>query len=241
MSTGNRSAAPLPTISEQVAAQLGGWRGAVETTVPIVAFIAVNAGLEPLAKAFGWDAGLTGALGAKYDLKVAVSIAVLVAVGIAARRLAQKRTVRHSVNGLVGVGLGAWLAWRSGEARDFYLPGIWYGLAYGVVLLATAASRWPLVGWIWSVMADGGKHDWRDSPRLMRTFRWLTLVWGTVWLIKVGIQLVFYQLGSEAGLAITRLVFGYPPYLVLLLLTMWAVRRVKAAEAAAEPIPAPRV
>ncbi|GGK38862.1 hypothetical protein GCM10010124_34600 [Pilimelia terevasa] len=232
MSSDDRPApAPLPTISEQVSQQLGGWRGAAEATVPIVAFIVVNAAAKPLAAALGWTDGLTDALGGKYALKLAVLVAIAVALGVALRRLSQKRTVRHTVNGLVGVALGAWLAWRSGEARDFYLPGILYGLAYGAVLLLSAFSRWPAVGWIWSVMADGGRHDWRRSPRMMATFRWLTVVWGAVWLLKVGVQVIFYLRESETGLAVTRLVFGYPPYLVLLALTMWAVRRVRAREA----------
>ena len=36
----------------------------------------------------------------------------------------QRKPVRHAVNGLFGIAIGAFIAWRTGEARDFYLPGI---------------------------------------------------------------------------------------------------------------------
>ena len=141
-------------------------------------------------------------------------------------RLSQSRPVRHAVTGLFGVGLGALLAWRSGDAKDFYLPGILYGIAYGLALLGSAAIRQPLVGWIWSVIAAGGRSDWRQDPRLVRTFGWLTVLWGVVWLAKVGVQAGFYLANMETALGVARLALGYPPYALLLAITIWTVRRV---------------
>ena len=74
------------------------------------------------------------------------------------------------MNGLFGIGIGAFIAWRSGNPRDFYLPGILYGIVYGLVLLGSAVIRQPLVGWIWSIIAGGGRSEWRHDPRLVRTF-----------------------------------------------------------------------
>ena len=84
---------------------------------------------------------------------------------IAGLRLAQRRPIRHAMNGLFGVGIGAWLAWRTGDERDFYLPGILYGIGYGVALLLSAVIRQPLVGWIWSVLVGGGRSEWRRTTR----------------------------------------------------------------------------
>jgi Protein of unknown function (DUF3159) len=207
--------APLPSMTEQMAEQLGGWRGMVESSIPLVIFVLVNI----IA-----------------DLRPALIASVSVAVAIAIGRLTQRRPVRHAVNGLVGIGIGAFLAWRSGDGRDFYLPGILYGVFYGLLLLASAAVRQPLVGWIWSVLVAGGKSEWRQDARLVHTFTWLTVLWGVVWLIKVGVQAGFYVAGMETALGVSRLVLGYPPYALLLAITIWTVRRVTRE---APPVPAP--
>ncbi|MER7456944.1 DUF3159 domain-containing protein [Micromonospora sp. NPDC126480] len=196
---------PLPTIAEQMADQLGGWRGLLESSIPVVVFVVAN---------------IIG------DLRPAVIASVGVAVAIAVLRLAQRRPIRHAVNGLFGIAIGAAIAWRTGDERDFYLPGILYGIGYGLVLLLSAAIRQPLVGWIWSVLVAKGASEWRQDPRLVRTFTGLTVLWGVVWLAKVGVQAGLYLAEQDTALGIARLVLGYPPYVLLLLFTVWTVRRV---------------
>lgn len=200
----------LPTLTEQMAEQLGGWRGMVEASIPVLVFVVVNIVAE---------------------LRPAVIASVVVAVVIAVVRLLQRRPIRHAVNGLFGIGIGALIAWRTGDERDFYLPGILYGIAYGLVLLGSAAIRQPLVGWIWSIIAAGGRSEWRQDPRLVRTFNWLTVLWGVVWLAKVGVQAGLYLADKDTALGIARLALGYPPYALLLVITIWAVRRVNRAPA----------
>jgi len=179
-STGEHPASPderLPSFSEQIAEQLGGWRGLVESSIPVAVFVLVNI-------VASLNAALIGSAG--------------VAVAIAVWRLSRRQPIRHAVNGLVGIGIGAIIAWRTGEEKDFYLPGILYGLAYGAALLASVALRMPLVGWIWSV----------------------------VWVAKVGVQAGLYLADQATALGVARLLLGYPPYALLLAITVWTVRRV---------------
>ncbi|WP_089153823.1 DUF3159 domain-containing protein [Micromonospora sp. NBS 11-29] len=206
----------LPTIAEQMADQLGGWRGLVESSIPVVVFVIANV------------------LG---ELRPAVIAAVVVALLIAGLRLAQRRPVRHAINGLFGIGVGALFALRSGDARDFYLPGILYGIGYGVALLLSAVFRQPLVGWLWSVLVAKGRSDWRHDPRLVRTFTQLTVLWGVVWLAKVGVQAGLYLAHQDTALGVARLALGYPPYALLLLITVWVVRRVTREGAPASALP----
>ncbi|MEV4478562.1 DUF3159 domain-containing protein [Micromonospora coxensis] len=205
----------LPSIAEQMADQLGGWRGLVESSIPVVVFVLAN---------------IIG------ELRPAVIASVAVAVAIAVVRLAQRRPIRHAVNGLFGIAVGAAIAWRTGDERDFYLPGILYGIAYGVALLVSAAIRQPIVGWIWSVLVAKGRSEWRDDPVLVRTFTRLTVLWGVVWLAKVGVQAGLYLAHQDTALGVARLALGYPPYALLLLITVWTVRRV-TRQAAPQPLP----
>ncbi|MFY1633096.1 DUF3159 domain-containing protein [Solwaraspora sp. WMMB335] len=209
---------PMPSLTEQMAEQLGGWRGLAESSVPIAVFVICNV---------------------LWDLSVALVAAVGVAVGIAVIRLVQRRPIRHAVNGLFGIGIGALLAWRTGEERDFYLPGILYGIGYGLALLGSVAIRQPLVGWIWSIIAAGGRSDWRADPVLIRTFNRLTVLWGVVWLIKVGIQAGFYLAEMETALGVSRLLLSYPPYAALLAITIWVVRKVDRERREMQPLLAP--
>jgi hypothetical protein len=204
----------LPSFSEQMADQLGGLRGLVESSVPVVMFVLVNI---------------------VWSLNAALISSAAVAVGIAIWRLRKREPIRHAVNGLVGIGIGAIIAWRTGDAKNFYLPGILYGLVYGVALLGSVALRMPLVGWIYSVVVDRGSNQWRSDPRLLRTFGWLTVLWGVVWLAKVGVQAGFYLANQETALGVARLVLGYPLYALLLAITVWKVRRVTRT---LTPIPA---
>lgn len=204
--TVNQQEQPLPSFPEQLASQLGGWRGMVESAIPITVFVVVNL---------------------VFSLQPALISSVGLALVIAVYRLAQRKPVRYAVNGLFGIALGALIAWRTGEARDFYLPGILIGYGYAAAMILSVVLRHPLVGWLWSVLFTQGKSDWRQDARLMRTFIWLTLVWAAVWIVKVSIQAWLWDSNQEHVLGIARLVLGPPPYLLLLALTIWVVRRVQ--------------
>lgn len=200
----------LPTFSEQVADQLGGLRGMIESAIPVVAFVVANI--------------LTG-------LQPALIVAIATAIGIAVYRAQQGQTVRHAVNGLVGIGIGALLAWRTGSPKDFYLPGILYTLGYGLAMVGSVIARRPLVGWIWSLLADKGGIRWRLDDGLRRIFNWLTLVWAATFFAKVLVNFWVYFADTltedqkASILGIMRIALGFPPYALLLALTIWAVRR----------------
>lgn len=206
------AAEPLPSFPEQIASQLGGWRGMVEAAVPVTVFIVVN---------MAWSV--------QPALVAAVAVAVLIAVA----RLLQRRPVRYALNGLFGIGLGAAIAWRTGEARDFYVPGIWISYGYAAAMIVSIVVRHPLVGWLWSVLFTQGRSDWRQDRRLMRTFNWLTVLWAAVWIAKVSAQAGLYLADQEHLLGVARLVLGAPPYALLLLVTIWTVRRVQRSAAVA--------
>jgi hypothetical protein len=198
-----------PTFTEQLADQLGGVRGIVESGIPVLVFVVANI---------------------IWSLKPAVIIAVLAAVGIAAGRLLRRESIRHGVNGLFGIAVGAIVAWKTGSAKNFYLPGILLSLGYGIAMIASVVVRQPLVGWIWSVVVARGSTEWRDNPRLVRTFSWLTVLWAATYLAKTLIQAIIFRNTPDndpgTTLGIARLVLGYPPYVVLIAVTVGAVRRV---------------
>jgi hypothetical protein len=200
----------LPTFSEQLAQQLGGVRGVLESSVPVAVFIVVNF----------------------WSLRAAMIVSIASALAIAVVRLLHRQTVRHAVNGVFGVAIGVAFAWKTGSARDFYLPGIILSAAYGLAMIASVIVRRPVVGWIWSLLIAGGSTRWRERPPMVRLFSRLTILWAVTYLAKVAIQTwLFRNTGAHdpgTALGVARLALGYPPYALLLALTVWSVRRLTA-------------
>jgi uncharacterized protein DUF3159 len=228
MTDDRNTAAPdddaIPTFSEQLAQQLGGVPGVIESGVPVVVFVIANI-LGPL--------------------KLAIIIAVASAVIIAIFRLARRQTVRNAINGLFGIAVGAIIAWKTGSTKDFYLPGIIVSFVYGLAMLVSVPIRRPLVGWVWSLLSAGGSMRWREQPAMVRLFSRLTVLWAVTYLVKVGIQAALFQATSAhdsgTALGIARLLLGYPPYAALLAFTAWSVRRLTQSNPelalAAMPLP----
>jgi Protein of unknown function (DUF3159) len=188
-----------PTLLEQ----LGGVGGLVSSVVPAVVFVAVN----PLA-------GLQPAIWA--------SLGVAVAVGVW-RRL-RREPLQPAVSGIFGVAVCAFIAYRTGEARGFFLYGIWYSLLAGLMLMLSVVVRRPLVGMLWSVL-NGFGFGWRTNRRARFGFDVATVVWAVFLLARFGVQRYLYDLQQTDWLGVARLAMGLPLTAVAALVTIWAIRR----------------
>ncbi|MDY7086711.1 MAG: DUF3159 domain-containing protein [Actinomycetota bacterium] len=217
---------PFPSMSEQISEQLGGVRGLIESSIPVLAFVALNVILGDTVVGLEKRTALYWAIGG----------AVLSALAIGAFRLARKQPVRHAVNGLFGIAVGAFLAWRTGNAEDFYLPGILLTFAQAAALLISVLVRKPIIGYVWGIMANRGQQNWFDNARLFRTFQWLTLVWVVSLSLRAGIQFVLWQMGEANALGIVRILISWPIYAATFAFTAWAIHRVTSEQQkAAEP------
>ncbi len=214
--------APYPSMSEQISEQLGGVRGLIESSVPVLAFVLLNV-------LFGESvAGLDKRVALYWAIGGAVGTAVLIGV----YRLARKEPVRHAVNGIFGIAIGAFLAYRTGEAKDFYLPGILITLAQVAVFVISVVVRRPIIGYVWGVLANKGKHDWFGNRRLFRTFQWLTLVWAGSLFVRAGVQGWLYLQDQATAIGIVRIAVSWPIYAATFAFTVWAIRRVTREQAA---------
>ena len=112
-----------------------------------------------------------------------------------------------------------------GDAKGFYLWGIWITLAIGIALLASVLVRRPLIGLAWSV---GNGHDsaWRTDPRSRRNYDVATLFWAALCFLRFAVQNWLYVADETTWLGIARIAMGWPLTLVAVLVTAWAVRRV---------------
>ena len=166
----------------------------------------------------------------------AIGGAVGTAVLIGAYRLIRKEPIRHAVNGLFGIAIGAFLAYRTGDAKDFYLPGILHhARPRSALLVLSVLVRRPIIGYVWGVLANRGKHDWFDNTRLFRTFQWLTLVWAGSLFVRAGVQGWLYLQDQATAIGIVRILISWPIYAATFAFTVWAVRRVDPARQPKRP------
>ncbi|MEU2031795.1 DUF3159 domain-containing protein [Nocardia amamiensis] len=183
--------------------QLGGFSGLIYSTLPVVVFVPVNS-----------LAGLTAAIWA----------ALGVAAAILVWRLVRRNPIQPAISGFFGVGICAFIAYRMGEAKGFFLFGIYTSLVYAGVFLGSILIRRPLVGVIWGVL-NGHGSDWRSDPRLVRLYDLATATWVLVFGARYLVQSQLYDTDRTGWLAVARIAMGWPLTAVALGVTIWAVRR----------------
>ncbi len=187
-----------------------------------------------LLKAFGgWggllDAGLPGIafVGSytlfNHNLKTAIIVAVALGVVLAVVRLIRKDPLQNVIGGFVGIGIAAWIAHKTGEARNFYLPGLFINAGYAAGYLIANLVRWPLIG-IAVGFAAGWGTEWRKDPLLLRAFLRTGWIWVAYFLLKLAVQLPLYLTDQLVALGVVRVAGGWPLLLVVLYLNYVVVK-----------------
>lgn len=186
-----------PTMWEQ----MGGPMGMLDSGLPVVVFVVVNA-----ITSLGW----------------AIGAALAAGLFIAGVRLVRHKPVTQAVAGLFGVGLAAFIAYRTGSAKGYFLFGIWSFVAYGSALLLSILVRWPLIGVLWEGL-NGRGSAWRADRKLVRRYDYATAVWVLVFAARFAVQNQLYAANEVGWLATARLLMGYPLYLLAIAATVLIV------------------
>jgi len=191
--TAERAGTTPSTVEEVVRTELlralGGWRGTVEAAVPIVLFVVA------------WT--ITDRL--RTSIVVAgLGMAVFVVV-----RLLQRQTLVHVTSGVLGLVIAAVVASRTGNASDFFLPGILYNAGLAVVFGVSMLVGWPVVGFMFGAVT-GDVTGWRSRQGVRRLFQKLTAVLLANYVIRVVVQLPLYLADSVVALGISKVALGWP-------------------------------
>jgi hypothetical protein len=203
-------------VRAQLAKALGGVRGIVEAAVPTVAFTITWIVTEQL----------------KPSLMISIGLSVLLLL----LRLAQRSTPQFVINSLVGIGIGAFFAGRTGEAKDVFLPGILYNGAYAAAMVLSIAVRWPVVGFlIGSVTGD--PTGWRQDPGIVRLCSRLTWLLILPCLLRVVVQAPLYYANQVAALGVAKVALGWPVQVAALAAMVWVLARGRTPIVAGAPTP----
>jgi len=207
-------------VRAQLSKALGGRRGMLEAAVPTLAFTLIFVTTKRLEPAVG----------------VSVATAVLLLVV----RLVQRSTPQFVLNSLVGIGIGAYFAWRSarggGDANEqalaYFVPGLVYNAGYATLMLFSTVVRWPLVGFMVGSVA-GDPTEWHRDRQVVRLCRNLTWMLVAPCVIRVAVQLPIYLGGRSAddagayiaALGVSKILMGWPLQLAALGGMVWLLAR----------------
>lgn len=206
MTTPPRETSPR---QESLADLLGGRRGAVDATVPPVAFVAGYL-------IGGGSAGTRG-------LVFGVSAALLAAAVIGVWRVTHGGGVRATAVGILGVGVAALVALRTGRPEDFFLLRIVTNVVSALAWIASIAVRWPLLGVVVGLVL-GQKASWRKDPALLRAYRIGSYVWVLQYVVRIVVLVPLYLAGQVVALGIAQAVLTWPLVAVCLAVSWWVVR-----------------
>ncbi|WP_129842870.1 DUF3159 domain-containing protein [Streptomyces sp. RFCAC02] len=180
----------------------GGVRGMIETTVPGLVFVL------------------------SYTINRSINVSAVAALSISAvlaiARLARRDTVKHAFSGVFGVAFGAVFAMISGDAKNFYLPGMLYTLGLAVAYIVTSLAGVPLLGlMLGPVFRENLSWRTRNPGRKVAYTR-ASYVWGGILLAKSAITFPIYFWGDATQLGWLRVALGIPPFLVAVYFT-WII------------------
>jgi hypothetical protein len=191
--------APAPTVLDR----MGGPKGFVYSTIPVVAFVAANAFLS---------------------LPATITVAIAVAIALTGYRLLHGEPFSAAISGLLGVAAAVGIVALTGSAKNFFVIGIWVALAGFVATFGSVLARRPLTGVVWNLL-HGGTHDWRTDRMVLRAHDVATLAAAAVLGARFAVQQWLYDSDATSGLAIAKIAMGTPLTVLGALVVVWAFRR----------------
>lgn len=193
-------------VRSRLAEALGGRRGIIESAVPTLAFTVLYLSTR--------------------DLRLALTVSIAITVGLLIVRVMQRSSVQFVVNALVGIGIAAVFASRSGEARDVFLPGILYNAGYAALFILSVIVRWPIVGFMIGGIT-GEPTEWHRDPALVKLCSRLTWLFAAPCVIRVLVQYPLYVADNIALLGTAKIFLGWPLQIAAFAAMAWLLSRNK--------------
>ncbi len=177
----------------------GGVRGMVETVLPGLLFVSIYT--------------------VNKDLHMSAIAALAVALVMVVVRLARKDTVKHAFSGVFGVAFGVVFAMMTGNAKDFYLPGMLYTLGLALAYIVTAMAGVPLIGLMLGPVFRENL-SWRTrNPGRKKAYTKASWAWGLILLGKCAILFPLYWWADTTQLGWVLVALKIPPFLLAVYLT----------------------
>ena len=179
---------------DKVINALGGKRGLIDSGLPALVFLIV----------FNLS---------DKNINTAIWAALTLSALLTFYRLIKRETLQHAFSGLIGVAICALISRRSGNAADFYLPGLWINAGYGALYAFTNLIKWPILGVLLGPIL-GENFLWRKDPKRLRAYINAGWLWVGLFILRLVVQYPLYESGNINALGTARLLMGYPLFIL---------------------------
>ena len=176
---------------DKVVNALGGKKGLIDSGLPSVLFLIV--------------------FNIADNLRTALYAAVITSALLTILRLIKKDTIQHVISGFIGVAFCAYLANRTGNATDFFLPKFLTNLVYGTVYCIGNVSWLHILGLDLGPIL-GENLLWRKNPERKKAYIRAGWLWVAMFYLRLLVQVPIYLSGPENLnlLGSVNLAMGYP-------------------------------
>jgi hypothetical protein len=179
------------TKRESLGEVLGGRRGALDASIP------------PLAFVVGW-------LAANQSIGIGAASAIVVSALLGTVRLVTGGKVTALVVSVAGVTAAALVALHTGRAQDFFLLRLMSNGASALLWAASIVVRWPLLGVV-AGFVMGQKTKWRKDPDLVKAYGRASWVWVLLqYTLRVVVWGLLWWAGEVVALGVVTVVLSWP-------------------------------
>jgi hypothetical protein len=190
---------------ESLAQILGGRQGAIDASIPPVAFVV---GWLVVDRSIGWGA----------------AAAIVVATALGVFRVVRGGKARAVVVSLAAVIAAALIALHTGRAEDFFLIQLLSNVASALLWAASIVVRWPLLGVVVGVLL-GQKTRWRRDPELLRAYSRASWVWVGQYVLRVVVYGALWWAGQVVALGVARTLLSWPLVALTVAVSGWVLYR----------------
>jgi Protein of unknown function (DUF3159) len=197
-------AARVKAYEASILAAYGGRRGLAEIGLPTMVFVVIYTATTKLTPSL-WAA-------------------VAVSAVMAAWRLVKREKVQNAISGVLGVVICAVFARHTGQAKDFYLPGVLLNVGEALLFGVSALVRWPIVGVVLGPIT-GEMMAWREHPDRLHAFTRATWMLAAMFVFRVLVEVPLYLANQTTALGAAKVLLGYPLYLMVAFLCWQVIRK----------------
>ncbi|GHH60362.1 DUF3159 domain-containing protein [Lentzea cavernae] len=190
---------------ESLASLLGGRGGALDASLPPLAFVA------------GWL--LFG-----HSIGAGAVVAVLCGVAIGVFRLVRGEKPRAVLLSVLLVVAAALVALYTGRVEDFFLIQLLSNVASALAWAGSIAVRWPFLGLVVGTLL-GQKTRWRRDPALLRAYSVASWAWVGQYVLRVAVFTPLWLDAQVFWLATLRVALSWPLQIVCILVSGWLLKR----------------
>ena len=204
-SRGPSGIASLASDNFSVLQSIGGVRGVVESLLPELAFLILFIVTR--------------------DLQLTIIVSLVICALEFVARLVQRQTLAGAITGTVMVLICLFAAYKSNDARNYYLPACIINAVWAIALGVSLAARRPGIGFFVELIANPPTeswsewyHSWYDDEKLRSAYTKATWLWVAMFVLRDAFQVPLWLLGNVTVLGTVTLVLGVP----LFALVCWA-------------------